>query len=815
MMSTLSGGFAKVLIALAVSWLAYCGRAAAADAPIASGWSAEFVNPVFGGETFSAVATAVAVAADGVYVGGSFNRIGGGQAGAGSLAANGIARWDGKGWHALGSGLGNFVNPLFDGTVHAIAVDGTDVYVGGTFTTAGGEPASRIARWDGTRWWPLGPGLNGAVQSITIHGGQVYVGGSFSAAGEVTLQGIGRWDGSGWSPIGGGLAAGFRIRAIAVHGGRIYAGGNFIVIQPGGTLIRSLAVWDGEQWSAVGSGVNMEVNALAVYGGSLMVGGRFTMAGNAPANRIARWDGAAWSPLNSGLEGGVLAAVNSLVVHDGALIAGGAFTTAGEASVTGLARWDGLAWAAFAAPLNTSIGMVGTVSALTAGSSGVYAVGSFSEAGSSTVPGLARWDGGQWSALGGGIAGFVQAVVSTPEGTYVGGQFPTAGGVRVNSITVRRGGAWHPLGGGVLAFGQPGLVRAIATHGSHVYVGGSFSVAGGVTATNVARWDGVTWAPLGGGLSGGPGALVLSLAVAPNGDLVAGGVFNQAGNRAARNIARWNGTEWSPLAEGLGATGGGTVQALGFLGDDLFAGGAFNQPVPFLARWDGAAWTSPGGAPDSTVLSLSVHDGRLYAGGYFLRVGGLTVNRIAAWTGTTWMPLASGVGTDSMQEYVAVVNASTAGVFAGGVFSNAGPITTRRIARFDGAEWSPLGSGITAGSFGTDPFVYGLAVEDGALQVGGAFTEAGDHAASSFSTWRFGAPPPAAPSLSVAISPSGFLELSWNTTAGARYQAMVTGTLGEPFAPLGEPLTATGPVLKEAIPVAEVSGQWYRVDLLP
>ena len=47
-------------------------------------------------------------------------------------------------WHALGSGLNN--------GVHAIAVEGPDVYVGGYFTDAGGNPnANSIARW-GTRF---------------------------------------------------------------------------------------------------------------------------------------------------------------------------------------------------------------------------------------------------------------------------------------------------------------------------------------------------------------------------------------------------------------------------------------------------------------------------------------------------------------------------------------------------------------------------------------------------------------------------------------------------------------------------------------
>ena len=51
-----------------------------------------------------------------------------------------IARWDGSALHALGSGL--------NGEADAIAVAGSDVYVGGGFTDAGGDPyADRIARW--------------------------------------------------------------------------------------------------------------------------------------------------------------------------------------------------------------------------------------------------------------------------------------------------------------------------------------------------------------------------------------------------------------------------------------------------------------------------------------------------------------------------------------------------------------------------------------------------------------------------------------------------------------------------------------------
>jgi hypothetical protein len=49
-----------------------------------------------------------------------------------------VAEWDGSAWSALGSGLDFWVN--------ALAVSGSDLYVGGYFTTAGGSSALRVAK---------------------------------------------------------------------------------------------------------------------------------------------------------------------------------------------------------------------------------------------------------------------------------------------------------------------------------------------------------------------------------------------------------------------------------------------------------------------------------------------------------------------------------------------------------------------------------------------------------------------------------------------------------------------------------------------
>jgi hypothetical protein len=57
----------------------------------------------------------------------------------------GIARWDGRDWSALGSGLApaNFFGPA-----RSLAFDSQgNLYVGGNFQTAGGEPIRYLARW--------------------------------------------------------------------------------------------------------------------------------------------------------------------------------------------------------------------------------------------------------------------------------------------------------------------------------------------------------------------------------------------------------------------------------------------------------------------------------------------------------------------------------------------------------------------------------------------------------------------------------------------------------------------------------------------
>ncbi|MBC7772714.1 MAG: hypothetical protein H7210_09495 [Pyrinomonadaceae bacterium] len=185
--------------------------------------------------------------------------------------------------------------------------------------------------------------------------------------------------------------------------------------------------------------------------------------------------------------------------------------------------------------------------------------------------------------------------------------------------------------------------------------GGSFTLAGDAAASKIARWDGSTWSPLGTGITGGTNPAVYSLAVLPNGNLVAGGVFTTAGDVPAGNIARWDGATWSSLGTGMSGVASPRVASLAVLaGGDVVAGGSFTiaggVPANNIARWDGHDWTPLGGGltgeNPAYVWSLQVMpDGDLIAGcGFVTTAGGMPANNIARWNGAAWSPLGTGIG---------------------------------------------------------------------------------------------------------------------------------------------------------------------------
>ncbi|HOB97331.1 MAG TPA: SUMF1/EgtB/PvdO family nonheme iron enzyme [Verrucomicrobiota bacterium] len=602
-----------------------------------------------------------------LYIGGSFIS-------AGSVVANRIAKWDGSSWSALGSGMNN--------RVWALAVSGSDLYAGGYFTTAGGVSANCVARWNGSSWSALGSGMGGLVYALAVSGSDLYAGGTFTTAGGVAANRIAKWDGSDWSALGSGMND--WVGALAVSGSDLYAGGGFGTA--GGVSAQNIAKWNGSSWSPLGSGMNDCVRALAVSGSDLYVGGDFSTAGGVSANYVAKWDGSSWSPLGTGMNDWV----GALAVSGSDLYAGGTFTTAGGVEANRIAKWNGSSWSAL------GLGMVGGVYALAVSGSDLYVGGNFTKVGGVSANYVAKWNGSSWSALGSGMNGGVSALAVSGNDLYAGGSFTMAGGVEANRIAKWNGSSWSMLGSGM-----DGPVYSLAVSGSDLYAGGYFRTAGGVAANRVAKWNGSGWSALGWGLDSYVSALVVS-----GDDLYAGGGF-------WGRVSRWDGSSWTALGSGVD----GYVYALAVSGSDLYAGGNFTAAggvsAKYIARWDGSSWTALGSGVDGYVYALAVSGTDLYAGGWFTTAGGVAANYVAKWDGSIWNDLGSG-----MNYIVSALAVAGSDLYAGGDFTTAGGVSANYVAKWNGSSWNALGSGMN----GT---VRALAVSGSDLYAGGTFSLAG------------------------------------------------------------------------------------------
>ena len=406
-----------------------------------------------------------------------------------------------------------------NGSVNVLAVSGSDIYAGGSSTTAGGVSANYIAKWNGGVWSALGSGMNNTVSALAVSGNDIYAGGSSTTAGGVSANYIAKWNGGVWSALGSGMNN--TVSALAVSGNDIYAGGSFTTA--GGVSANYIAEWNGGVWSALGSGMNNTVSALAVSGSDIYAGGSFTTAGGVSANYIAKWNGGVWSALGSGMNN----TVSALAVSGSDIYAGGSFTTAGGVSANYVAEWNGGVWSALGSGMNN------TVSALAVSGSDIYAGGSFTTAAGVSANYVAKWNGGVWSALGSGMYNSgtpttVYALAVSGTDVYAGGDFTSAGGVSASRIAKWNGSAWSALGSGL-----NNTVSALAVWASDAYAGGAFTTAGGVSASRIAKWNGSAWSALGSGLNNTVSALAAS-----GTNLCAGGTFITAGNKVSAYAAR-------------------------------------------------------------------------------------------------------------------------------------------------------------------------------------------------------------------------------------------------------------------------------------
>jgi len=663
-----------------------------------------------------------------LYAGGSFWAMGG-------VSAVNVAAWNGADWSALGVGVGSteagdtggvatllqlgsciFAGGAFTVPTPALAkwCSGTAAWTAvgegfepgaivfaltefhggliaaGRFTSAGGVAAANIARWDG-QWTALAAGFDGDVYALAALDRWLYAGGRFQKSGTWTLPGLARWQDEPhewrWRQVGSINTDYYAnpypeaaIHALLPHDDEeIYLAGTLtgvdtVAMRYVGNMhalyLTFAALTEAEDDSLDGAAYALEV----LPGGSLLVGGEFSEAGGATLNRIGLWNGSAWLPLGSGVEG-PSSYVSSLAHAFDAIFVGGNFTTAGGLSARGLARWDGAQWST-----------VGDASR-----------GALTPAVTKLLRGCTLgWTGAECDVCDRGSYG--PTCAPCPIGTYADATGSEACTPCPADRTTASPGAFSKqqcvCSNGTV--GVPGGPCVGTNDRRVVYVAGVFSSVDGVPAENVAKWNGTHWSAM------------------PTFDFTPASYKSPAFLQHSQNLYmgwtsdgnypylfRWNGYTWEVVwcvfDPWLPQRPGGYVTSLASFDGGIVIGGHFSLPhgdVPLrsLIWWDGQESLSAKIMPFGGVAFvwgnvdiLFVTEGVLYVAGQFAATapGGVALQMVAAWDGHVWQSLHAGISFSG--EITSMLQMPDGPLVLSVYFEGTG-----MVYHFNGAAWSSI-----------------------------------------------------------------------------------------------------------------------------
>ncbi len=366
----------------------------------------------------------------------------------------------------------------------------------------------------------------------------------------------------------------------------------FVIVIAASSLIGSTQTWED-----VGGGNSNSTHGLLTWNGLLVNLGSFN---NTPCDRVATWDGTAWSCLGDGV--GIVARAG--VVWDGKLVVVGDFWNVNQPCVgcNGVAVWDGVSWS----PLGN--GVNNDVLTCTVWNNELVIGGDMTQADGVPVARIAKWNGITWESVGpiGSFDNDIRCMTEFEGDLWVGGDFNNVGGqgsldglVKYDEVLANwtGGNSGVDLVGGV---NESVRVLYVNPNDGNLYLGGEFQelIDGDVgtqdfNMSGIAMYDGSNWTPLGTGLNEYCRAIHEY-----NGDIVAGGYFTSAGGVPANKIAKFNGTNWSAMGLGFDAVGiDEYVKASTVWNGIFFAGGAYTQaegnPMNYIAQWYEAPSSPP------------------------------------------------------------------------------------------------------------------------------------------------------------------------------------------------------------------------------
>lgn len=203
-----------------------------------------------------------------LWIGGDFSNVGG------CTSCDGVVKWDGSAW--VGGNSGVDLSGGVDTTVRVLYVSPSDgrLYMGGHFRglTPNGvynADLNGVAVYDGSDWFALGSGVGDDpadyVRAISEYNGQIVVGGSFTTASGTAANKIARFNltTQSWSALGqgfDGVGIDEYVKSAAVWNGILFAGGAYT--QAEGAPMDYIAQWYEPPVAAPIAAMNQEQNSV-------------------------------------------------------------------------------------------------------------------------------------------------------------------------------------------------------------------------------------------------------------------------------------------------------------------------------------------------------------------------------------------------------------------------------------------------------------------------------------------------------------------------------------------------------------------------
>ena len=453
------------------------------------------------------------------------------------------------------------------------------IYACGPFTLINSVTRNGLVKMDVSgnvvsSWNPgatMGGGY-GLVASMVLSQGKLYVGGSFTSIGGQTISNLaaidtGTGQASTWNPN-----PNQEVRAVTVAGSKIFAGGDFTSI--GGKSLSWIASVDTSTGTATSwdAEINGDPYTLSSYGNILFAGGLFTSTGSVTRNNLAAVDLTTGliTPWNPNASGGVSALT---LVADKVIVGGNFISLGGSGSHSYLAAVDTSA-GSLVSGWNATTG--GSVFAMMVLGNRLYLGGNFGNVNGSLRSYLAAVDKNTGAVLpwhptldNGGVYSFASSgsrVFTSGFFTNVNGQprnYAAAFDTTTDSLT-----AWNP---------NPSyLCWSLAAQGSTVYLGGGFITVGGVTRKSIAAVDTATGALLTGFNANFDLQLNVN-AILPSGNqIIIGGQFETINTLTREQLAYLDAgtgavSSWSSNINNN--VGSGTIYAIAQAPHTLLAGG--------------------------------------------------------------------------------------------------------------------------------------------------------------------------------------------------------------------------------------------------